>query len=111
FRQSRAVRSFRRDKNRHSLRHLVVRRDLLVFAFRPCAIYWAHAPGSCGKTSRGTPACTAEAYSRPGTRDRALAVDVGSRSCETPANSPRTPVGHPPLLHKIQHGSTCASEA
>ena len=63
------------------------------------------------KTNRGTPARTAEGCSRPGACDCAVAIDVGCRSCEAPANSARTAVGNPPLLHKIQHGSTFTPEA
>jgi predicted Ser/Thr protein kinase len=79
--------------------------------FRSCAICWAHAPRSCGKTGRGTPARATEECSRAGACDRALAVDVGCRSSEAPSNSARTSVGHPRLLHKVQYGSTCTSEA
>ncbi len=42
--------------------------------------------------------------------DGAVAVDVGCRSCQAAANSARTSVGNPPLLHKIQHRSTGASQ-
>ena len=42
---------------------------------------------------------------------RAVAVDVSCRSCEAPANSARTAIGNPLLLHKIQHGSTFATQA
>src|SRR5260370_2457095 len=107
----RAVRSFRTDENRHAIGHLFVRRDLLVFAFRPCAIRWAHPPRRCGKTGRGTAARATEEYSRARARDRSLAVDVGCRSCEAPANSARTAIGNPPLLHKIQYGGARAPEA
>ena len=55
---------------------------------------------SCGKTDGGTPARAAEECSRAGACDRALAVDVGCRSSEAPANSARTAIGNPPLLHK-----------
>ena len=34
---------FGADENRHAFGHLFVRRDLLVFAFWPCAFCWAHA--------------------------------------------------------------------
>src|SRR5437016_3432791 len=110
LRQSRAVRSFRTEENRYAIGHLFVRRDLLVFAFRPCAICWAHAPRSCGKTDGGTSARATEECSRPSACDHSVAVDVGCRSCEAPANSARTSVGNPRLLHKIQHGSTFTPE-
>ena len=42
-------------ENRYAVGHLFVRRHLLVFAFRPCAFCWAHAPRSCGKTGRELP--------------------------------------------------------
>src|SRR5207249_10355583 len=70
------------DENRYAIGHLFVRRDLLVFAFRSCAICWAHAPRSCGKTGRGTSARATEECSRPGACDRAVAIDVGCRSEE-----------------------------
>src|SRR5207237_6384461 len=111
LRESRAVRSFRTDETRYAFGRLFVRSDLLVFTFRSCAICWAHAPRSCGKTGRGTPARATEKYSRPGACDRAVAVDVGCRSSEAAANSAGTAIGNPPLLRKIQHGSTRASEA
>src|SRR6202030_329115 len=111
LRQSRAVRSFRTDEGRYAIGHLFVRRDLLVFAFRSCAICWAHPPRSCGKTGGGTPARATEECSRAGACDRAVAVDVGCRSCEAPANSARTSVGHPSLLRKIQRRCTFTSEA
>src|SRR5438874_6303918 len=111
LRQSRAVRSFRTDENRYAIGHLFVRRDLLVFAFWSCAICWAHARRSCGKTGGGTPARATEACSRAGACDHSVAVDVGCRSSEAPANSAGTSVGDPPLLHKIQHGSAVTSKA
>src|SRR5258705_486377 len=43
--------------------------------------------------------------------DCAVAVDVSCRSSEAPANSARTAIGNPPLLHKIQHGSAFTPEA
>src|SRR5207237_9055392 len=104
-------RSFRTGEDRYALGHLFVRRDLLVFAFWSYAICWAHAPRSCGKTSRGAPARATEECSRPGTCDRAVAVDVGCRSSEAAANSAGTAIGNPPLLRQIEHRSTRASEA
>src|SRR6202035_1056150 len=109
LRQSRAVRPFRTDENRYAIGHLFVRRDLLVFAFRPCAFCWAHASRSCGKTGGGTSARATEEYSRPGACDRALAVDVGCRSSEAPAIGARTSIGSPPLLRKVQPRSAGAA--
>src|SRR4029077_8963759 len=95
----------------YAIGHLFVRGDLLVFAFRSCAICWAHARRSCGKTDRGSAARTTEEDSRPDACDHALAVDVGCRCNETPANRARTSGGNPPLLHKIQRRSTVTSKA
>src|SRR6185312_10256661 len=108
---SRAVRSFGAEENRYAIRHLFVRCDLLVFAFRSCAVCWAHAPRSCGKTSGEPPARATEECSRPGACDRVVAVDVGCQSCKSSTNSARTSVGNPPLLYKVQHGSTRTPEA
>ena len=111
FRQSGTICQRWSHTDRHARRYLFVRRDLLVFTFWSCAICWAHAPRSCGKTGRGTSVRATEECSRPGACDRALAVDVGCRSSEAPANSARTAIDNPPLLHKIQRRCTSTSEA
>src|SRR6267154_1695653 len=59
----------------------------------------------------GTPARATEECSRAGACDCAVAVDVSCRSSEASANSARTAVRNPPLLHKIQHGSAVTSKA
>ncbi len=50
-RESRAVRSFGADENRHAFGHLFVRRDLLVFAQWPRSFCWSHAGRSARKTN------------------------------------------------------------
>ena len=75
------------------------------------AICRAHSTRSCGKTGGGTPARAAEECSRAGACDCAVAVDVSCRSSEASANSARTAISNPPLLHKIQHGSAVTSKA
>ena len=108
FRQSRAIRP-PKDEDRYAIGHLLVRSDLLVFAFRTRPICRAHARRNSLKADRAVTNGAVKSWGCSRADSRAVEIDASLPTRTTGPSRRANYSLRPSLLHKIQPGSTLAT--